>query len=502
MKHTLGFICSGIVFSIMFFTACSPEENPRPLLQFLSPTSKVSHMPSFTLTATGSDFVDGATIVFDNIEKETTFVSSSELTCRIDPDETVSTTAALQTGSGNLPVRSYVAAYDYNMVVYVRNPTPGGGDSEALNFTIKSNHTFYSPQSIASSSRALWEPSIAVDDPGNINVAWYEFFPSPCDIYFSRSADEGVSWTQAINVSNTSGVSKVPAIVVDSTGKLSIAWHDNSPGEFDIYFSTSTDNGVIWSQVKNISSNSEESARPRMAVDSTGNLNLVWNDMAPGNNEILFSRSTDGGAAWSTPVNISKTASRSIHPRITVDSAGNLNAAWEDDVTGVYLIHFSRSTDNGQTWSTPVIVYNSTSGNGHAALAVDGEGNIILFFIGYANPATIVPFFCRSTDGGQTWSTPVNVSNRQGPSYSNTVAVDSAGNINVAWYEDNPSPVEIYYTRSIDNGASWFQPMNISNNSSASAIPSIAVDGAGNVYIVWQDDLHGRYEIFYAGSIH
>ena len=103
-----------VILFILTFNYCT-SDNPIPTLTSTTPTSKVSHMPAFTLTATGTDFVDGAKIVFNGIEKPSEFISSTELSCQIEAE--------------NIQASSDVP-------VLVRNPTPGGGDSNSLNFTL------------------------------------------------------------------------------------------------------------------------------------------------------------------------------------------------------------------------------------------------------------------------------------------------------------------------------------------------------------------------------
>ena len=60
--------------------------NPLPTLSSLTPDTKVYHMPSFTLTVNGTDFSSDTAIVFDGVQKQTTFVSSTEITCQVDPN--------------------------------------------------------------------------------------------------------------------------------------------------------------------------------------------------------------------------------------------------------------------------------------------------------------------------------------------------------------------------------------------------------------------------------
>ena len=66
-----------------------PQENPIPQLSGISPDSAAAHLPAFTLTVRGSEFVNGAVIVFNGVEMDTEYVSSGELTCMVQPEDTL-----------------------------------------------------------------------------------------------------------------------------------------------------------------------------------------------------------------------------------------------------------------------------------------------------------------------------------------------------------------------------------------------------------------------------
>ncbi len=80
-----------IAFSALLILSlyrCNPQdETLTPVLDSISPTSKVSHLPAFTLTVSGSNFNTGSIIVFNGTEKSTGYISSTELACRVDPNE-------------------------------------------------------------------------------------------------------------------------------------------------------------------------------------------------------------------------------------------------------------------------------------------------------------------------------------------------------------------------------------------------------------------------------
>jgi uncharacterized protein (TIGR03437 family) len=95
----------------------STSGNPVPTLAGLSPSSAAAGGPAFTLTVTGNNFINGAVVRWSGADRATSFVSATQLTASI----TAADIAAAATVS-----------------VTVFNPAPGGGASNALNFTINS----------------------------------------------------------------------------------------------------------------------------------------------------------------------------------------------------------------------------------------------------------------------------------------------------------------------------------------------------------------------------
>lgn len=489
MKKSLFYFIS-LCLTLLLYNCHSP----LPTLTSISPDSKVSHMPSFTLTAIGTDFVSDSRIVFNGIEKLTNYESSTELTCEINSEE-------IATGPATIPV-------------LVRNPSNGSGDSDIINFIVTNNYTFNEPENISNTPEGSYNPAILVDVDGNLNVTWEDETPGNYEIYFNYSDDDGVSWSPPINISNTSGTSSRPIMAADSAGNFYIVWYDYTPGKADIFFIQSTNYGLTWSYPLNISNNPARSYYPVISVDNAGDLYVVWYDDTPGNFDIFFSHSSDNGTSWSSPINISKNKGDCKRPAMTMDIDGNLNVSWEDDTSGNYEIYFSRSIDGGASWSPVVNISNNSSLSFKPAMAMDSVGNLSVIWEDDSIGDYEI-YFSRSTDNGVSWSPAVKISNystsfhkpiitsdRLGnPNVSRPhIAIDNAGNINVIWNNHLPENVDIYFRRSVDGGESWSPSINISNNQEDSYNPSITVNILGDLNIVWFNWYLGNTEIYYIGS--
>ncbi len=97
------------------FTVSSVANNPVPAITSLSPSSAPAGSAAQILTITGTGFISTSTVTFNGVAHTATFVSSTQLTIML--------TASDQATAGSYPV-------------VVTNPSPGGGPSNAVNFTV------------------------------------------------------------------------------------------------------------------------------------------------------------------------------------------------------------------------------------------------------------------------------------------------------------------------------------------------------------------------------
>ena len=119
--------------------------------------------------------------------------------------------------------------------------------------------------------------------------------------------------TDAINVSNNPGRSIHPTGTAGQSPDVHLLWMDDSPGNFDIFYSKW--NGKNWTTANNISDNSTISMYPTAVVDLAGNLHVTWMDgEIDGDLHIVHSQLID--SKWTPPKNISNAEGISQRPQI------------------------------------------------------------------------------------------------------------------------------------------------------------------------------------------
>jgi hypothetical protein len=341
-------------------------------------------------------------------------------------------------------------------------------------------------------------PAIAVDANSNIDIAWLD---SASGILFRRSTDGGRTFSTAKAIPGSTGASFQPQMIVDASGGIDIVW--TGAGGTTVLFSRSTD-GITFSTSPILVAQNLGGvliSAPHIGLDSNGGTNIVW-----GQTDEYFSRSSDSGATFSTPAKLSTAAGNISASRIAAGSTGNLYVVWSDEQnrasTGNCNEFFSRSLDKGVTFSTPVSIYNVGCSHDNMQVSVDPFDTILFFW------SNDIPFkdvlVSRSTDSGSTFTTPISPAQGATVSLQGTIYKD--GNIYVVWAGDPTASTGIYFSGSIDHGVTFATPRLLSFAGAAGTVPpaspQIAVDAAGNIYVIWQQGTAGTntFDVFYTNS--
>jgi hypothetical protein len=270
-------------------------------------------------------------------------------------------------------------------------------------------------------------------------------------------------------------------------------------GATAIGWATSTDSGTTWSHgflpgltVGNGNGPYSAASDPEVAYDAKhgvwmiGSLPISYSTETPA---VVVSRSTDGGLTWNNPTSVGPNVISSDKNWVVCDSYsaspyyGNCYVEWDNPDNGDEVM-MSTSSDGGLTWGAAIAPGGGFFGIGGQPL-VQPNGTVVVPI-----ETTGISAF-TSTTGGASWSAPVTVSNiqvhtdaggiRSGPLPS--AAVDGAGTVWVLWedcrFRSSCSTNDLVYSTS-SNGTTWSTvkrvPIDPTTSTVDHFIPGIGID--------------------------
>ena len=330
----------------------------------------------------------------------------------------------------------------------------------------------------------------------NVYVTWVDSKANKFDISFAKSTDEGSSFSKPISLGNVSTQGADHMKMIESDGKIYAVWQSFSSGSSMIYLAKSLDGGSTFDPPIELSEQGKDSAFPQIAIFGS-HLYAVWLERTPGDiTNVIFTKSDDNGDNFNTPKVITHHLGNSGLPQISADANG-VYLLWEDNSLGNFDVFFAKSNDTGNTFGTLTNVSNDTGESGTPRMNIVGQDVNVVWMDNTQGNYDIL--FAKSTDGGLTFSKPVNISkNLQDSGYPEFIL--SGNNVYVTWTNAITSKnYDIFFSKSDDGGQTFADPLNISNNAGASGWPQIAINR--DVYVSWVDDTPGNFDIYIAKSI-
>ena len=224
---------------------------------------------------------------------------------------------------------------------------------------VQANGTWSSPVNLSQDAADAEDASIALDQAGNVHVVW----SANGEIWHRYTT--GATWSSAARVA--AGWS--PRLAAGPQGKVHLVFVYRFEDNDEIYW-TSWQSSTGWQAPANVSQTDDASSFPAIAVASTGQLAIVWNEEAITGQSIYVAQSEDGSAWTKGPLRDDAEGTR---PVVAFLSSSSLLVAWENIIDPDYApaleIWISRQT--GTTWSVPEAVSGSTlTDSAFASLAV------------------------------------------------------------------------------------------------------------------------------------
>lgn len=370
------------------------------------------------------------------------------------------------------------------------------------------------PAQIIGSFGATRAPSIAVNKRGHLYLAMSvatSLTGGPhSQIFFAVSVDAGVTWDnlpRTRNLSASPGEAFGPSLAVTKEGAIRsyLVYHDNSIGGVTQAFLLRSKKKARFRAPADITPGLVGAFDPRVALDSSEAVNVVWGDTTGGGRRVVFVRSTDLGATFSMPLELSQSTGQAFEPEIAIDDADAINVVWEDTGPGVSVIKVSRSTDGGETFSSPQQVSSGINEAIDPHIAVGPGSTIHVVWLETVGAETQV-FYSRSTDLGFTFTDPMNVSDQPGAEARKALLAVFGEKVYITYHDEAPDSRQVFLLRSGNSGERFMQPVQVSDAArrrGQAHSPSMAFDQHGKLHIVWIDSsILGSDEgiLFYSNS--
>lgn len=104
-----------------------------------------------------------------------------------------------------------------------------------------------------------------------------------------------------------------PAIAISGSGKVHVAWYTQGSKRSGVFYANSTNQGASYSKPSRVGAEGANVARPYLLA-SDQHIWLTWKEFDGTKSSVYLKESRDDGNTWSTPILLASTAGYSDHP--------------------------------------------------------------------------------------------------------------------------------------------------------------------------------------------
>jgi len=249
---------------------------------------------------------------------------------------------------------------------------------------------------VTGAGRDVWRPSVAVAGDGSVVVAWSEHLDGNWDLFRRRYDPEEQSWSDPKRLTTNPGPDLDVVLATAPDGTVWMAWQGWKKGQAEIWLrSVESDDAPI-----NVSETPANEWSPAIAIDKSGNVHVAFDSYQAGNYDVVL-RTRSAGGSLSAPVAVARSPRFEARPSLAVDPRGRVWVAYEErtenwgkdainllDGKGSSLYRASavrvRCVDGNRVLDAPDPVAQAPDAirvmNGFARLASDRSGRIWLAF--------------------------------------------------------------------------------------------------------------------------
>jgi hypothetical protein len=325
-------------------------------------------------------------------------------------------------------------------------------------------------------TRSSQLPQIVSDSFGNIHIVWSD--DSDLNgvgfggIYWRMLDASTKSWVPPVLVSyhtkDTGDSGSWPSLAADTFGNVHVAFHKGNPGPaFGIQYVKWNGTTRTWGNMMTVSANSTKFENAEIAVDPSGDVHVVWDDLSNfsgastygKDQDIFYRKLIESTNTWGPIVLLTDDDLTDVHDSevwgIAADDYGDLHVAWTEDMDqaglgyGIDLDIFYRKWNaSSGVWEPRVVVSSDpadTAGSTSPNIDVDIKGDVHFVWRDHSDVdgagSHAGDVFYRKWDSmNGIWEDTTSLTNDLNDQLNGwlpEVASDMLGNLAVVWWDQS-----------------------------------------------------------------
>lgn len=287
------------------------------------------------------------------------------------------------------------------------------------------------------------DPAVAMDDAGNFVVTWTSSDGANTGIFAQRYNAAGIAQGSEFRVNTTTaGEQKWASVAMDADGDFVVTWtSDGQDGSMTgVYAQRYNAVGAAQGsefRVNTTTANYQENST--VAMDDAGNFVITWssNNQDGSSWGVYAQRYNASGVAQGSEFRVnSTTTNRQWYSRTAMAPGGDFVVTWESNQSGSYDVYAQRYDSVGTPQGSEFRVNTYTTGDQWGSgVATDAAGNFVIAWESAGQDGGGYGIYAQqynadgTTDGTEFHVSSTTSGNQRHPS----IAVDDAGNLLLVW---------------------------------------------------------------------
>jgi hypothetical protein len=349
------------------------------------------------------------------------------------------------------------------------------------------------------------KPRIAVDSQNNTHIVYNDYRHGPPELHYIKLDPEGNVLVDEKQVTLADTMStNLGDIACDSQDNIHVVWSDvrdtgQPVSNLEIYYKKLDNNGNNLVDDTRITVAPYYSVYPAIAVDPSDNIHIAWcEEMEFGSiwqEEVFYTKLDNNGNTLVDDIAVTESdGEESLFPDIAVDSQGNVHIMWIDDrnETGTQQNQdywYSKLDNDGNTIVDDTMIFFKGE---HFRPSISIDSNDLLHVIcgsfqGWKGNTYRQIYRVLLDNDGNIQNPEMRLTNDEGNASHPRATFDSQEDLHIVWEDERHNNTEIYYVKLDIGGNVLIDELRLTDNMSKSLTPQIAIDSTDTINVVWAD---------------